>query len=68
METNVADIESVASWLSDTRFNHIERVAVGCLVMFRENVSILKGIVNGATAIVHEIECSNDSMVTSMTV
>jgi hypothetical protein len=67
METNAADIESAASWLSDTRFNHIEIVVVGCLVMFMENVSIPKGAVNGATATVHKIECFNDGMVTSIT-
>jgi hypothetical protein len=68
METNAADIESAASWLSNTRFNHIETIAIGCLVMFTENVSILKGAVNGATAMVHEIECYDDDMVTSITV
>jgi hypothetical protein len=68
METNATDIESAASWLSDTRFNHIETVAVGCLVIFTENVSIPKGAVNGTTATVQEIECSSDGMVTSITV
>jgi hypothetical protein len=68
METNAVDIESVASWLSDIRFNHIETVTVGCLVMFTENVSIPKGVVNGATTTIQEIECSSDGMVTSIIV
>lgn len=34
------------TWLNDRRFDHI---AVGALVMFTENASILKGAVNGAT-------------------
>jgi hypothetical protein len=68
METNVADIESIASWLSDTKFNHIEIVAVGCLIMFTENVSIPKRVVNGTAATVHEIEYSSDGFVTSITV
>jgi hypothetical protein len=68
METNVADVESAASWLSDTRFNHIETIAVGCLVMFMENINVPKGAVNGATATVREIECSSNGMVTSITV
>jgi hypothetical protein len=68
METNAVDIESAASWLSNTRFNHIETIAVGCLVMLTENVSIPKGAVNSATATVQEIEYSGDSMVTSITV
>jgi hypothetical protein len=68
METNATDIESAASWLSDTRFNHIETVAVGCLVIFTENVSIPKGAVNGATTTVQEMECSSDGMVTSITI
>ena len=68
MVTNAADIESATSWLSDTRFNHIEIVVVGCLVMFTKNVSIPKGTVNNATAMVQEIECSVDSMATSITV
>jgi ATP-dependent DNA helicase PIF1 len=68
METNAADIESATLWLSNTRFNHIETVVVGCLVMFMENVSIPKGTVNGATTTVQEIECSSNGMVTSITV
>jgi hypothetical protein len=35
--------------------------------MFTENVSISKGAVNGATTMVHEIECSSEGMVTSIT-
>ena len=66
METNVADVESTASWLSDTRFNDIETIAVGCPII--ENVSIPKRTVNGTNAPVHEIECSSDSFVTSITV
>jgi hypothetical protein len=68
METNAAEIESIASWLFDTRFNYIEIVAVECLIMFTKNVNILKGTINGATATVQEIECSSDRMVTSITV
>jgi hypothetical protein len=62
------DIESAASWLFDTRFNHIETVVVGCLIMFTENVCISKGDVNGVTATIHETECSDDGMVTSFTI
>jgi hypothetical protein len=68
METNTIDVESATLCFSDIRFNLIEIVAVGCLVMFTENVSISKGAINGATAMVHEIECFNDGMVTSITV
>jgi hypothetical protein len=68
MEANVADVESAASWLSDTKFNHIETVAVGCLIMFTENVSISKRAINGTTVTVHEIEYSSDGFVTSITV
>ena len=66
METNVAKVESTASWLSDTKFNHIKTIAVGCLIMFMENVSIPKGTIKGATTTIQEIECSNDGMVTSI--
>jgi ATP-dependent exoDNAse (exonuclease V) alpha subunit len=62
------DIESAASWLFDTRFNHIETIAVGCLVMFTENVSIPKEAVNDATATVQAIECSDDDIVKSITI
>ena len=68
METNTTHIESTASWLSDTRFNHIETIAIGCLIIFKENVSIPKRAVNGAIAMLQEIECSSDMIVTSITV
>jgi hypothetical protein len=66
METNTAKVESTASWLSDTKFNHIKTIVVGCLIMFMENVSIPKGAINDATTTIQEIECSNDGMVTSI--
>ena len=68
METNATNVESTTLWLSGTRFNHIETIVVGCLIMFTENVSISKGAVNGTTTTVHEIEYSSDSKVTSIIV
>jgi hypothetical protein len=68
METNSTNVESNASWLFDTKFNHIETVAIRCLVISTKNVSISKEVVNGATVTAHGIDCSADGMVTSITV
>jgi hypothetical protein len=44
IDTNVANIEP---WFNDKSFNHINKIAIGALVMFTENVNIPKGGVNG---------------------
>jgi hypothetical protein len=48
---NATNIEHIESWLHDTSFNHISKIAIGALVMFIENISIPKGAMNGNTAI-----------------
>jgi spore coat protein CotF len=51
MNKNATNIEHIQSWLHDTSFNHISKIAIGALVMFIENISILKGTMNGNIAI-----------------
>jgi hypothetical protein len=51
MNTNVANIEHIQSWLHDTSFNHINKIAIGALVMFINNINIPKGAINRSTAI-----------------
>jgi len=47
IDTNATNIKHVEPWLNDKFFNHINKIAIGALVMFTENVNIPKGIING---------------------
>jgi hypothetical protein len=50
MDTNATNIEHIQPWLNNKSFNHIHTIAVGALVMFKKNINIQKGVVNGAIA------------------
>ena len=55
-------------WLDDAHFIQLHIVAIGALVMFIKNVSISKGAVNGATAIVISINLDTNQNVTNIIV
>jgi ATP-dependent DNA helicase PIF1 len=55
MDTNATNIEYIQSWLNNKSFNHIHIIAVGALVMFTNNITIQKRVVNGAIATITSI-------------
>jgi ATP-dependent exoDNAse (exonuclease V) alpha subunit len=68
LDTKVLPDDNMQYWLDDARFIQLHIVAIGALVMFTENVSISKGAVNGATAIVTSINLDTNQNVTNIIV
>ncbi len=52
LDTNASKFEHMQQWIEDPHFEHIKKVTVGTLVLITENIDMLKGIINGAMAIV----------------
>ena len=52
LDTNVLLENNMQYWLDDAHFHQLHIVVVGALVMFTENMSLLKRAVNRATATV----------------
>lgn len=42
--------------IDDFRLHHTFRFSVGCRVMLLANISVLRGLVNGAIGIIHSVE------------
>ncbi len=55
INTNVTNIKHVEPWLNEKSFNHINKIDIGALVMFTENVNTPKGVVNGAIATISHL-------------
>ncbi len=56
LETNARNVEHIQSWVKNKRFNHMQHVALGALVMLTENIDLKVGATNGATGIVTKLE------------
>jgi hypothetical protein len=56
LETNARNVEHIQSWLNNKRFNHMQRVALGALVMLTKNIDLKVGVANGTTGIVAKLE------------
>jgi hypothetical protein len=49
LETNARNVEHIQSWVNNKRFNHMQHVALGGLVMLSENIVLKVGVTNGTT-------------------
>jgi len=49
LETNARNVEHIQSWVNNKRFNHMQHVALGVLVMLIENIDLKVGVANGTT-------------------
>jgi hypothetical protein len=49
LETNARNVEHIQSWVNNKRFNHMQHVALGALVMLAENIDLKVGATNGTT-------------------
>jgi hypothetical protein len=56
LETNVRNVEHIQSWVNNKRFNHMQHVALGTLVMLIENIDLKVGATNGTIGIVTKLE------------
>jgi len=68
MDTNATNIEHIQPWLNNKSFNHIHTIVVGALVMFRNNINIQKGVVNGTIATITSIIFDTENNITTIEV
>ncbi len=68
LETNVRNVEHIQSWVNNKRFNHMQHVALGALVMLIENIDLKVGAANGTTGIVTKLEFDLEDNVCSISV
>ncbi len=68
LETNAKNVEHNQSWVNNKRFNHMQHVALGALVMLTENIDLKVGVANGTTGIVTKLEFDLEDNVYSISV
>jgi len=68
LETNARNVEHIQFWVNNKRFNHMQHVALGALVMLTENIDLKVGVVNGTTGIVTKLEFDLEDNVYSISV
>jgi hypothetical protein len=49
-------VEHIQSWVNNKRFNHMQQVALGALVMLTNNIDLKVGAANGTIGIVTKLE------------
>jgi len=68
LETNARNVEHIQSWVNNKRFNHMQRVALGALVMLTENIDLKVGGANGTTGIITKLEFDLEDDVCSISI
>ncbi len=66
LETNARNVEHIQSWVNNKRFNHMQHVALGALVMLTENIDLKVGVANGTIGIVTKLEFDLEDNVCSI--
>jgi len=66
--TNAKNVEHIQSWVNNKRFNHMQHVALGALVMLIENIDLKVGAANGTTRIVTKLEFDLENNVCNISV
>jgi hypothetical protein len=56
LETNARNVEHIQSWVNNKRFNHMQHVALGTLVLLTENIDLKVGATNGTIGIITKLE------------
>jgi hypothetical protein len=49
-------VEHIQSWVNNKRFNHMQQVALGALVLLTNNVDLKVGVANGTIGIITKLE------------
>jgi len=68
LETNARNVKHIQSWVNNKRFNHMQHVALGALVMLTKNIDLKVGAANGTTRIVTKLEFDSENNVCSISV
>jgi len=68
LETNARNVEHIQSWVNNKRFNHMQHVALGTLVMLTKNIDLKVGATNGTTQIITKLEFDLEDNVCSISV
>jgi hypothetical protein len=55
-KTNARNVEHIQSWVNNKRFNRMQHVALGALVMLTKNIDLKVGATNGTTKIITKLE------------
>jgi cytochrome b len=66
LETNARNVEHIQSWVNNKRFNHMQHVVLGALVMLTKNIDLKVGAANGTTGIVTKLELDLEDNVCSI--
>jgi hypothetical protein len=66
LETNARNVEHIQFWVNNKRFNHMQHVALGALVMMNKNIDLKVGATNGTTGIVTKLEFDLENNVYSI--
>ncbi len=66
LETNARNVEHIQSWVNNKRFNHMQHVALGALVMLTENIDLKVGVANGTIGILTKLEFDLEDNVCSI--
>jgi len=61
-------IYDIQSWVNNKRFNHMQHVALGTLVILIENIDLKVGFANGTTGIITKLEFDLEDNVCSISV
>ncbi len=68
LEKNAKNVEHIQSWVNNKRFNHMQHVALGALVMLTENIDLKLGAPNGTNGIITKLEFDLKNNVCSISV
>jgi len=68
LETNAKNVEHIQSWVNNKRFNHMQHVALGTLVMLTKNIDLKVGAANGTIGIVTKLEFDLENNVCSISI
>jgi hypothetical protein len=66
LETNARNVEHIQYVVTNKRFNHMQHVALGTLVMLNENIDLKVGVANGTTGIITKLEFNLEDNVCSI--
>jgi len=66
LETKARNVEHIQSWVNNKRFNHMQHVALGALVMLTKNINLKVCAANGTSRIVTKLEFDLENNVCSI--
>ncbi len=68
IQLSARNVEHIQSWVNNERFNHMQHVASGTLIMLTENIDLKVGATNGTTRVVMKLKFDLEDNVCSISV